>query len=116
MSAAEILADIAPQFDDLNTDLKTRFIDRAALQCSATVYGDLYDEAVANLAAHNLTLRARASSGGALTVKRERSRNVEREYHQATDGVTSTSYGLRFAEIRGLVSIGIDNTGIGLYV
>lgn len=112
MSAAIVLADIAPQFDALDSDLKTRTIERAAAQCSQTVYADQYYEAVANLAAHMLTLRANASIQSGLAAKRKKSRNVEVEYFQSSDPYMSTTYGMEFCRIRDAVSFGLDNTGL----
>jgi hypothetical protein len=112
MSAATVLADIAPQFDALDSDLKTRTLERAAAQCSQTVYADQYYEAVANLAAHMLTLRANASTQSGSNVKRKKSRNVEVEYFQSSDPYMSTTYGMEFCRIRDSVSFGLDNTGL----
>lgn len=112
MSAATVLADIAPQFDALDSGLITRTLERAAMQCSETVFADQYAEAVANLAAHILTLRANASAQSGLNVKRKRSRNVEIEYFESSDPFMSTSYGMEFCRIRDSVSFGLENTGL----
>lgn len=51
---------IAPQFDDLLTETMDAAINAAMLQLAAPVWAELFEAGVANLAAHILTLRAKA--------------------------------------------------------
>jgi hypothetical protein len=100
LSALQILEDIAPEFSGLDQDLLARIESLSASQLKESVFGDLYNYAVALLMAHTLTLRDRQGASGMVTSAREG--QLQRSYggFQNPTQWQSTSYG---AELQSLI-------------
>lgn len=108
MSSRDLLKTVASEFaseDDAKLD---QFLELAAQRMSATEWGGLYTQGAVYLAAHLLTLQARAASGstGAGPVVGVKTGDREVRYG-ASVGVLSrdstyatTSYGLEYLNLR----------------
>lgn len=99
---------IAPtQTASLTDDQINTAIELAAARISACIWGDLYSQGVAYLAAHLLALRERASSGGGGAVgpvTQEMAGRVQISYAVPQgwdgDGLRSTPFGQDFLDLR----------------
>lgn len=105
-----VLADIAPEFESLDTDLKTRILTLAQAQLSASVFGDLYDYAVALLTAHMLTIRTRQGKGGAVTNASEGALSLGFSSEASKLGWDTTSYGQELTRLVRSRTIGVLTT------
>lgn len=101
MSILQILNDIALEFIEIDSGLKARIIDYASLQLSEDRMGKFYELAVANLAAHMLTMRDRQGKGGAVSSASEGRLSLAFQITAAkSNNWDSTSYG---QELRSLI-------------
>lgn len=106
LTIEEILDAIAPQIPD--DARRATFVTLAKQEVSVTAWGDLYEQAVANLVAHKITLSPVASGGGAAlgAFKKKKSGEEELEWHNSAassaDGLSSTSYGQEYLRLRDL--------------
>lgn len=95
----QVLDLLAPEFSAVDTTIKTDFITQAAAQLSPVVWGSKYQMGLVRLAAHWLTLRARAlagsgggGGGSAGPVKREKAGDLEIEYASSASSTAAGSY------------------------
>lgn len=100
-----LLSDIAPEFDDLDSELISRTIARAAAQINAETWGSLYVDGCNALAAHFLTMRDRGlkgqTGGGMLTS--ESSNGVSFGYDSPADPdreLKTSRHGLEYLRLR----------------
>jgi hypothetical protein len=102
LSTLQRLKLIAPEFGSKPDSELEDYIELAAEEVSAGVFGDMYQSAVANLAAHFLTNAASdGHASGPLTS--ERAGEVSRSYGFSAnrDGqLDTTTYGAEFKRIR----------------
>ena len=100
MTIAQIIEDIAPELASVDTDRRDRIIALAENQVSAKVFGDLYETAVAYLAAHMLTVAGRQGNAGAIGSISEGQLSIGYQAGQNVSGLMATSYGQEFARLR----------------
>ena len=105
-----------PEFKDVNQVKIKMAIDDAALQVSARIWGNLYEQGVYALAAHLLYLGGGYEADGqadgqpARTVASESADGLSISYGSSNAGLSgeygtyeTTSYGQRYLELRALV-------------
>lgn len=104
MAIEQVLSDIAPQFDSIDTGRRDRLIGYAENQVDITVFEDDYELAVAYLVAHMLTLYERMGNSGALTNRREGDLQIGYTVPTApkNENFSQTSYGLEFMRLRSM--------------
>lgn len=116
MTIAEVIEDIAPEFNNENPARIARFIGYAELQVSENAFGKKYDLAVAYMTAHMLSLSGRNDSEGTngtpgtITQKREGDLSLSfalpQGLAQSNDGtLVLTSYGIEFLRLRDICII-----------
>lgn len=119
MSAVDVLLRVAPQFAGEATATLEAYLGDAALQLAPTVWGVLFEQATAQLAAHLMTLRDRAQAtagdgsgmvpaGGVTSVRTGGLGLTFGAVGAATAGageaaLRTTPYGLEFLRLRSLV-------------
>ena len=108
MSSRDLLKTVASEFASESDEKLDQFLELAAQRMSATEWGGLYTQGAVYLAAHLLTLQARAAAGsdGSGPVVSKKAGKVETRYG-ATVGVLSrdatyatTSYGVEYLNLR----------------
>lgn len=100
MSAIQIFEDIAPEFAGLDSSLIIRIESLASSQLKQSVFGDLYDYAVALLMAHIFTIRNRSGSSGQVSAVKEGQLGINYAGSQDMTQWEVTSYG---AELKALI-------------
>lgn len=100
MTIAQTIEDIAPELASIDPDRRDRIIALAENQVSAKVFGDLYEAAVAYLAAHMLTMAGRSGKAGAVTSISEGQLSIGYQAGQNVSGLMATSYGQEFVRLR----------------
>lgn len=107
-TSRELLVAVAPEFASESTGRLDTFLELAAQRLDATWWGDLYQQGAVYLAAHLLTLSARASAGvtGAGPIVSQRAHDLSVGFG-AVVGVLSedakmatTSYGIEYLNLR----------------
>jgi len=105
----EILDVIAPSIPDDAT--RAIFVSLAKNEVSERTFGDLYNQAVAYLTAHNIILSQGASttSLGSGSIKRKKAGQEEIEYHApsagaAAVGLSLTPFGQKYIDLKRIVS------------
>lgn len=110
-TVVDILKEIAPEFASEDAARLDLFVELAAARISAPVFGKVYPQALAYLAAHLLSVSARSASAGAGgaagPVTSATTGGVSVSFGQAqvsvstTDAALSTTgYGLEFLALR----------------
>lgn len=100
MTIDAVLLDIAPEMVSVDPARRTRIIAQVQKQVSSTVFGEMYELAVAYLAAHALTMSSRNGSGGAINSESEGSLSRSYLVPASTISLGSTSYGLEYLSLR----------------
>jgi len=99
-----VLFDIAPEFETTDSTAISRidrFIGRAQNMCNATLAGDKYDEAIAYLSAHRLTLASKTipSAGMLAEVQVDNARTRFSDQTKAYGDFGETKYGREYERI-----------------
>jgi len=109
-TAADIRALPSGEFAQLVDGSIQPFIDEAAREVSADVFGTIYEDAVKYLAAHLLAGIMSGSKGAAGPVISETAGPLSRSFSapvvSATDSLQSTAYGRRYLDLRRQVAGG----------
>jgi len=119
-SSIDTLDAIAPEYASEPTATKETFLEMAAQRMTPEVWGRLYEQAAAYLAAHLLKVRQRgedfAASGGAGAggVSSVSTGDLSVSFEGAGDGaqtlneeaLSSTEYGQQYLHLRGQLSAG----------
>lgn len=100
--------DIAPEFSGISINRIQRFIDRARLSVNKDIFGNVYELAVAYLAAHMLAVSIEPSLGGGsigLVVTQEKVGDLSRSYADtaaiaADPTLSRTRFGEEFLRLR----------------
>lgn len=99
MSTDAVLLAIAPELASVDVARRTTILDLAKTRISDKVFGTDYSLAVAYVAAHMLTMSARAGAGGAISSESEGA--LSRSYTIGNgDGYNATSYGREYLLLR----------------
>lgn len=102
MTTLEVLDMIAPELAGLDTSRKNSAITLASQRLSPLVFGALYQQAAAYMAAHILTLADRGGSGGlvgAITSVKTGGLSVNSRGSAVASGLGSTHYGEEYLNI-----------------
>lgn len=104
MAILDVLSDIAPELDSQPEDKRERFITRAENQTSEDIFNLDYDLAVANLAAHMMTISLRVGNGGMIESLREGDLAITygNPLPNANETLETTAYGLEYIRLREL--------------
>lgn len=113
MIIAQIIEDIAPELASIDPDRRDRVIALAENQVGKKVFGDLYDLAVAYLAAHMLSIADRQGRSGQVTGLREGDLQIQFGSVSGSGGLNSTSYGEEFLRIRSFVVVAARTRMVG---
>lgn len=99
------VVDIAPELSSADEDRVARFIAMAERWLSEDFYGDLYDDAVAYLTAHLLTLSGRTGVSGSVTSSKVG--DLSRTYGAAVDStdLDATTYGQTLKMLRAKIPV-----------
>ena len=108
MATSALVQAIAPEFKTKSNEEIQVFLDLALLKLDEEAWGSKYKYGVAYLAAHMLTMSARAGVGGA--VIREQVGEISQAYSSPTsdakhDQYLATSYGAEYLSLRNSVII-----------
>lgn len=103
MAVLDTLKAIAPQYESIGDDTLNTYITLAAQRIAPAVFGEVYEQAVAYLAAHMLVMN-RDRKGASGPVTSERAGEVARSYGFSPDYTNSyygaTGYGREFLSLR----------------
>ena len=121
MTIAEVISDIAPEFDNEDPARIDRFIGYAESQVSSNEFLTKYDLAVAYLTAHVLSLSGRndteGTNGNAGNITQKKEGDLSLSFalpsalNNSQDGtLMSTSYGLEYLRLRDMCIITMSAT------
>lgn len=112
MASRDLVREVAPEFTTTADGIVDAMLERAARRLDSTEWADLYTDGCVYLAAHLLTLRARASAGslGAGPVVAQGTGDLSVAYGAVVGVIgddakyATTPYGIEYLNLRRLIA------------